>query len=85
MQSNIISVPVDMRAHTRPTLRAGEALTTLGTTMPPPPGFVQVFGDGESLRPTSLSDDILQLLYTLEAEDSMRKPEQRPAMLDAAA
>lgn len=85
MQSKLAPVPVDMRAHTRPTLRAGEALGTLTTTMPPPAGFVQVFGDGESLRPTSLSADILELLYTLEAEDSLRSHERSTPMADVAA
>jgi hypothetical protein len=85
MQSNIAPVRIDMRANTRPTLRAGEALGTLTTTMPPPPGFVQVFGDGQSLRPTSLSADILELLYTLEAEDSMRSNEETAPIIGVAA
>jgi hypothetical protein len=44
-----------------------------------------VFGDVQSLRPTSLSADILELLYTLEAEDSMRSNEETAPIIGVAA
>jgi hypothetical protein len=57
----------------RETLRSAEAVPFTATTIPAPYGLVQVQGDdtsGLGLQP--LSADILDLLYTLEAEESLR-------------